>query len=174
MRQVLAVSKPRRFPSLRQWSQWGRVATGGEKRALGGLCAVMALCLAAIGARFVLTHQVETPAVGGEYVEALVGEPQFINPLYAPANDVDADIARLVYAGLLRRDAAGALQPDMAESWKVSEDGKVYTFTLRADAKSTFMSGPATARASASMLRSTERPNATSSTSARQTTTPHA
>ncbi len=135
MRQVLAVSKPRRFPSLRQWLQWSRVATGGEKRALGGLGAAMAVCLVVVGARFVLTHQVETPAVGGEYVEALVGEPQFINPLYAPANDVDADIARLVYAGLLRRDASGALQPDMAESWKVSEDGKVYTFTLRADAK---------------------------------------
>lgn len=95
----------------------------------------MVLCLGAIGARFVFTHQVETPAVGGEYVEAVAGEPQFINPLYAPANDVDADIARLVYAGLLRRDADGVLQNDMAERWTVSEDGKIYTFTLREDAK---------------------------------------
>lgn len=135
MRQVLAVSKPRRFPSLRQWSQWSRVATGVEKRTLAGFLAVMVLCVAVAGTRFVLANQIETPAVGGEYVEALAGEPQFINPLYAAANDVDADIARLVYAGLLRRDTAGVLQKDMAAAYTVSEDGKVYTFTLREDAK---------------------------------------
>lgn len=135
MRQVLAVSKPRRFPSFRQWSQWGRVATGSEKRTLAGLLAVMVVCVAVAGTRFVLANQIETPAVGGEYVEALAGEPQFINPLYAVANDVDADITRLVYAGLLRRDSTGTLQKDMAADYTVSEDGKVYTFTLREDAK---------------------------------------
>ncbi len=130
---------------MRQWSQWGRIASQTERRVLAGLSVVMALSLGAFGARFVLTNLAETPAIGGEYVEALAGEPQLINPLYAPANDTDADIARLVYAGLLRRDTNGVLQPDMAESYAVSEDGKVYTFVLREGL--TFHNGsPVTAR----------------------------
>src|SRR5688572_3561818 len=40
-----------------------------------------------------------------------------------------------LYARLLRRDADGSLQPRLAESWKVSDDGKTVTLTLR-DAKS--------------------------------------
>ena len=39
-----------------------------------------------------------------------------------------------LYARLLRRDADGSLQPGLAESWKVSDDGKTVTLTLR-DAK---------------------------------------
>ena len=34
------------------------------------------------------------------------------------------------FEGLLR-DRNGKLQPGMAESWKISEDGKTYTFKLR-------------------------------------------
>ncbi|MBK8438661.1 MAG: ABC transporter substrate-binding protein [Rhodobacter sp.] len=37
-----------------------------------------------------------------------------------------------LYARLLRRDETGALQPALAESWAVSDDGLTYTFELRA------------------------------------------
>lgn len=39
-----------------------------------------------------------------------------------------------LYARLLRRDAEGKLQPGLAESWTISDDGLTYTFELR-DAK---------------------------------------
>lgn len=39
-----------------------------------------------------------------------------------------------LYSRLLRRDSDGQLQPGLAESWEMSEDGKTYTFELR-DAK---------------------------------------
>ncbi len=39
-----------------------------------------------------------------------------------------------LYARLLRKDADGTLQPGLAESWEISEDGLTYTFELR-DAK---------------------------------------
>jgi len=38
---------------------------------------------------------------------------------------------QMVYSGLLKVDDSMAIQPDLAESWSVSEDGLVYTFTLR-------------------------------------------
>lgn len=37
----------------------------------------------------------------------------------------------MIYDTLLSTDAENNIQPQMLESWKVSEDGKTYTFTLR-------------------------------------------
>ena len=73
----------------------------------------------------------EIPAVGGQYTEAVVGSPEFINPIFAPLNDVDQDIARLVYSGLLAYDEHQNLVSDLAERYEESEDKKVYTFFLR-------------------------------------------
>lgn len=42
---------------------------------------------------------------------------------------------QFVYSGLLKTDNSMAVHPDLAESWEVSEDGKVYTFNLRDNAK---------------------------------------
>ncbi len=78
-----------------------------------------------------LARTYAVPDSGGEYSEALVGEPQFINPLLAGINDADKDIGALIYNGLLRYNAQGKLVPDLAERYDVSPDGKTYTFYLR-------------------------------------------
>ncbi|MDA0208349.1 MAG: peptide ABC transporter substrate-binding protein [bacterium] len=75
------------------------------------------------------------PAPGGELTEGLLGQPQTINPLYALANDIDVDLSRLVYNGLMRYDGTGNVIPDLAESYTISEDGLTYTFTIRDDVK---------------------------------------
>lgn len=69
---------------------------------------------------------------GGTYTEGLVGQPQHINPLLAPANDVDSDLVRIIYAGLYEFDSNLNLVPDMAASMpEISADGKQYTITLK-------------------------------------------
>ncbi|MDP2949244.1 MAG: ABC transporter substrate-binding protein [Chloroflexota bacterium] len=75
----------------------------------------------------------ETPAHGGRYVEAVVGAPYRVNPLYTSFNEVDKDLAALVFAGLTRLGPDGTVLPDLAESWEVSSDARVYTFHLRRD-----------------------------------------
>lgn len=75
------------------------------------------------------------PAQGGIYSEALVGEPQFINPILLGINDVDRDIAALVYSGLTKYNEQGNVILDLAERYEVSEDGMKYTFFLRNDAE---------------------------------------
>ncbi len=42
-------------------------------------------------------------------------------------------VMRLIFGGLVRLDEELTIQPDGAEYWDVSEDGKTYTFTLRPD-----------------------------------------
>jgi peptide/nickel transport system substrate-binding protein len=65
------------------------------------------------------------------YAEAVVGAPSRINPLFAHLNDADRDLATLVFSGLTRLGADGAVLPDLAERWDISEDGRDVTFHLR-------------------------------------------
>lgn len=81
----------------------------------------------AIGAR--LGTPVAAP--GGIYREATVGTPTMLNPVLAQTR-TDQDLSALLFSGLTRTDAAGNIQPDLAASWKVEQDGQRYTFTLRA------------------------------------------
>jgi len=71
------------------------------------------------------------PRDGGETTEAIVGTPQFLNPIYAPLNNSDAEICNLVFSSLLKLDSSGNLIPDLAKSYQISSDGKIYSFTLR-------------------------------------------
>lgn len=75
---------------------------------------------------------VEVPGRGGMLTEGLIGAPRFVNPVLA-FSDADRDVTMLVYSGLMRATPAGALVPDLAESWFVSKDGLTYTFTLKKD-----------------------------------------
>lgn len=79
--------------------------------------------------------RIEVPAVGAAYTEGVVGSPQLINPLFATLNDVDMDLVRLVYSGLMRYDENGRLVMDLASRYEVSEDKKTYTFELKKDVR---------------------------------------
>lgn len=72
----------------------------------------------------------EEPPV--RYVEGVVGASSKVNPLFVYQNEVDRDIAALVFSGLTRLGADGTPEPALAESWDVSPDGRTYTFHLRA------------------------------------------
>lgn len=128
---LLARLAPRRAPSLRQFRLLGTVLIPAERRWLRVLIVAAVLSGAALVVRAGLARLHYVPARGGGYTEGIVGAPQLINPLYASGNDADTDLTRLLYAGLLRFDASGELQPDLAEHWELSSDGKRYTVTLR-------------------------------------------
>lgn len=74
-----------------------------------------------------------TPAYGGSYIEAVVGSPRYLEPILA-STDVDADVVQLVFAGLTQLDRDGSVVPDLA-SFITEGDGKVWTFTIRDDAR---------------------------------------
>ncbi|MCH8748468.1 hypothetical protein IH781_01830 [Patescibacteria group bacterium] len=70
---------------------------------------------------------------GGVYFEAAVGQPRHINPILAGANDLDVDIAALVYSSLFQLDENLELQKDLATEYSLSEDNLEYTIELRRD-----------------------------------------
>lgn len=132
---VLRLTASRIFPSWKQWHQLPRVLSGLEKKILQGALLTVTVSFITLGGWLLISHRTELPAVGGEYTEGLIGSPQFINPLYASASDVDSDLTRLIYSGLFRWNQTDGLIPDLAESFTVSEDQKTYTVKLRENAK---------------------------------------
>ena len=60
-------------------------------------------------------------------------EPRSLDPHLAVGNSA-AIILYDIFTGLMTLDAAGKVVPGVAESYTVSDDGLVYTFTLRNDA----------------------------------------
>ncbi len=94
-----------------------------------------ALVLVVLTRLAVRTSTVLIPAEGGTYTEGVVGTPQWLNPVLSSFNEVDQDLCHLLFRGLTRVDEHLRIVPDLAESWVVSGDGLVYTFTLGAGLK---------------------------------------
>lgn len=100
--------------------------------AMGVLVGTAIILLVEVNRAFI----VEVPSVGGTLVEGVLNTPAHINPLLATGetgSEADRDITALIYSGLLRADGKGGFIPDLAESYKVSRDNLVYTFTLKKD-----------------------------------------
>ena len=55
-----------------------------------------------------------------------------LNPLLANDDETMA-IQSLIFEGLVKIDAQGMVQPALAESWQISDDGKTYTIKIRSD-----------------------------------------
>ncbi|HRY60164.1 MAG TPA: peptide ABC transporter substrate-binding protein [Patescibacteria group bacterium] len=74
------------------------------------------------------------PTKGGILVEGMVGQPKFINPLYAKS-EVDKALSSLVFSGLVAYDKQRRIVPGLAQSWDVSENKQDYTFYLKKNVK---------------------------------------
>lgn len=124
------------------------------------IAGVSSLLVLALMGTLALSRAAARPAPGGGYVEGVVGAPEQLNPLLLdPARDpVGADLAALLFEGLTRPGAGGLPEPSLAERWQASEDGTVYTFTLRANLR--WHDGePLTADDVAFTLRTLKRPD---------------
>ncbi len=84
------------------------------------------LILNSINRYFMVTK----PTYGGSISEGVIGTPRFINPVLA-FTDADKDLVSLIYSGLMRKDTAGNLIPDLAKTYTISNDGLSYTFVLK-------------------------------------------
>ncbi|MGE5596363.1 MAG: peptide ABC transporter substrate-binding protein, partial [Hyphomicrobiales bacterium] len=69
------------------------------------------------------------------YTEGVAGTWQRINPIFSTTNEVDQDLASLVFAGLVKLGPDGSLMPDLADLPQVSDDGRTYTFRLKSGLK---------------------------------------
>ena len=97
----------------------------------GFLVALFGLVLCFV---FPLAGASEEPKRGGTLTMAIRKDIRLLNPLVRTSS-TDRSIRNLMFESLLTIDENGKTQPNLAESWKISEGGKLYTFKLRRGVK---------------------------------------
>ncbi len=75
-------------------------------------------------AEFVAQKTKITAVSGGNYIEGLIGQPSFINPVLA-SGDVDRDLIKLIFSDL----------GQLAENYKVENNGKIWRYRLKEGVK---------------------------------------
>ncbi|OGL85649.1 hypothetical protein A3I40_00065 [Candidatus Uhrbacteria bacterium RIFCSPLOWO2_02_FULL_48_12] len=130
-RQLIFSLNPKRWPTLKQLRHCGRVLAKRERQTLLGCAIVIIVATMWLAARLLLGHFQTVPTSGGSYTEAMIGQPQFINPVFASTSAVDADITRLIFSGLFKYNEKLEIENDLAANYTVSADGRVYTIILR-------------------------------------------
>lgn len=70
-----------------------------------------------------------------DLVLGVVLEPPHLDPTAGAAAAIDEVVYANVFEGLTRIDRKGQVQPALAESWDISDDGKTYTFHLHEGVK---------------------------------------
>lgn len=63
------------------------------------------------------------PVEGGEFIEGVVGQPVFINPLFSGNNEVDNSLVKMLFSDLR----------SLSDNYKESEDGTIIDIRLRED-----------------------------------------
>jgi len=121
---------PSRLPGWQQLKYLPRFLNNKEKKQAWFLLSTSIIALLILAFSIAWRQTVVIAKVGGSYTEALIGTPQYINPIFG-TSDVDTDISKLIYAGLLRYNEQLELVNDLAENYEISPDGKTYTFTLK-------------------------------------------
>ena len=70
----------------------------------------------------------------GKLIFSLLGEVSILNPILS-TDTASSAVEGTIFSGLTRINEKLEVIPDLAKSWKVSKDGKIWTFYLRKDVK---------------------------------------
>ena len=130
---ITSLRDGKKIPSWRQLRYLAKFYTEREVLVTRLASLLLIVSLAVLGFSLYKTYVKIMPAVGGEYVEAVVGSPTYINPLFSQTSSVDQDLTRLVFSSLVNFDGNGALTPDLADSFTIDDKQTTYTFILKPD-----------------------------------------
>lgn len=120
-----------KFPKFSQWKQVGKLLKKSEKVTLLVFFVLALGSFIFLSSNFYYSNTIEVADSGAKFVEGVVGQPRFLNPIYGEVNDVDRTINSLIFSGLMTYDKNGQIINDLVQDYKISEDGKTYDFTLR-------------------------------------------
>ena len=100
-----------------------------------GASDVQSLIAATVVTLFTVASTVaSTVAAQAQRADAIIGlqlEPPHLDPTSAAAGAIDQVLYANVFEGLTRFGPDGSVQPGLAASWAISDDGLSYTFQLR-------------------------------------------
>ena len=72
---------------------------------------------------------VDQPRFGGTYKRALPGKPETLDPAHC-LDTTSSEVIGQIFSRLLRIDQEMQIQPDLASTYNISADKRIYSFTL--------------------------------------------
>ena len=129
---ILSKLNPKKIPSWSQLKQLPKILNKQEKIKLVVALAIFLLSTFGLATNQYIKNSIIVPDEGGTYTEGLIGAPNLINPILA-TSDVDRDLVRLLFSGLMKYDETGNLVPDLANNYTIDAEQKTYTFELRSN-----------------------------------------
>ena len=129
-KQLLWQLNKKKIPSWQQLKKITEVFNKKERLQALSALTIFVISLFGLGWQIFLRHSITIPAPGGSYSEGLIGSPNFINPTLA-TSDVDRDLVKLIFSGLVKFDGQGNIVADLASGYTIDAEQKVYTFELK-------------------------------------------
>lgn len=120
-----------KLPTKFQWRQFFKILNKKEKIIFSLFLFVFAVSFLFLLINFYFENTEIQPAQGGIFIEGVVGRPRFINPIFAPTNDVDRDLTEFIFSGLMKYNSKGEIVPDLTENYEILENGKVWEISLK-------------------------------------------
>lgn len=121
----------KKIPSWKQLTHAHNLVSKTEKNLLKLAYILFGVGLIWLGFNFFFKGTETKPDFGGSYTEGLVGRPLYINPLLSQTNDVDSDLVKIIFNGLVRYDSNNQIIGDLAESWTTNETQTSYSFKIK-------------------------------------------
>ena len=115
----------------KNWKTIGKMLTFKEKVIVTILLLAIATSFVVWAGSFYFNFTKAVPKNGGAYIEGIVGQPLYINPLLSQTSEADLDLVQLVFSGLFKYDKNGKVVADLAEGYSVSDDQREYTISLK-------------------------------------------
>ena len=128
--QLILQLSDKKIPSWSQIKQMPKFLNRAEKFNLSFALIIFVLAIGIFGWRAYIKNSVAVPAFGGSYTEGLIGAPHLVNPILS-SSDVDRDLVKLMFSGLMKFNGHGELIPDLASGYTIDAEQTTYTFELR-------------------------------------------
>jgi peptide/nickel transport system substrate-binding protein len=128
--QLIIQLNKKKIPSWEQFRQLPKFLNKREKLQMIIVLAILLVSSFTIAWRFYIKNSIAIPTHGGVYTEGMVGAPNLVNPILA-TSDVDRDLTKLIFSGLMKQDGENQLIPDLASSYTIDAEQTTYTFELR-------------------------------------------
>lgn len=125
----------KKLPSPNQWLQFFKVLGKKEKYIFFGLFIAFLASLIFICTGFYHKNTNIVPSDSGSIKIGMLGQPQFINPLYAYSSDIDRSLVELTFSGLMDYDKYGNIVPDLIKDYRIIDNGQTIEFSLKENAK---------------------------------------
>ena len=119
------------LPNKNQWRQFFKVLSKKEKIIFSFFLFLFLASFSFLLIIFYFKNTEIRPAKGGTFVEGVIGQPRFINPIYAPVSDTDRDLTEIIFSGLMKYNIEGKIIPDLAKSYQILENGKIWEVELK-------------------------------------------